>query len=498
MNSSLTDDRPTHERTTGSPVFERGRVLLKHLAGVNGRSLPFEERLRVLEDASTRTEPILRALAEVYEDAPQPMSEHAREALTLARSLACTCARGYRIAAGDASTGPSTAGAGRRRAPLMLKAMRYFTDAMRASYNSYSRLPEGAWKDIHELYIHAEREGAASGAADPHSRVSVLELYCECLLLSLTDPYRLVPGELERIEALIRELRAPVTLSRERPETRPTCHFVVECDEDRPPRPLREDDQPAGSGTRILDAGALVDELRAISPLTSGWPDGDEGRHLAAKLAALWDDPPKRVFQRDAADGSVAICVGVKPIASFVAHETAVDGESEASALREGLTMPLRTLPEDESGQLIPIHEWAVINVSAGGVKVRRSASTAYPITIGEVVGVRAPGKVLWRIGVTRWVTGLPDGTTEFGVQFFANAVCAVWVRRAAPGSARALGLLVSDGEGESGELLLAPPGTFSDTAEYEIRGEDFRSRVRAAKLIEGNLRFELFRVSPC
>jgi hypothetical protein len=189
--------------------------------------------------------------------------------------------------------------------------------------------------------------------------------------------------------------------------------------------------------------------------------------------------------------------VGVKPIAHFVAHEAGVDGDSEARALREGLTMPLRALPEDESGQAIPIHEWAVINVSAGGLRVRRSALTAYPITIGEVVGIRAPGKVLWRIGVTRWVTGLEDGTTEFGVQFFANAVCAVWVKEAQPTSARRLALLVAEDEGGSQELLLTPPDTYSETGEFELRGEGFRSRVRAAGIIEGNSHFQLFRVAP-
>ena len=77
-----------------------------------------------------------------------------------------------------------------------------------------------------------------------------------------------------------------------------------------------------------------------------------------------------------------------------MAHDAGVDGEAETKALRRGITMPLRALPEDESGRAIPIHEWAVINMSSGGARVRRTSTTSYPVTVGEIVGIRGPGKL--------------------------------------------------------------------------------------------------------
>jgi hypothetical protein len=418
------------------------------------------------------------------------MGAHAREALDLARKLAFTVARSYKAAALERAKVRTAANAGKKLAPLVLKAMRYVAEGMRASYKAYSRVPTGAWKEMHQLYLYAEQAGIATGAADAECKTSIAEFYGESLLLSLTDPYRLIPGELEAIEALIREMRAPVSLGQELPETRASCHFLVPCDEDAPPKALRDVSDGAGAtSARVFDASAIVDALRARNEGAAG--------ELTTKLISLWDDPPKRSFRRDPAQGSVAICVGVKPIAHFVAHDATVDGEAETQALRRGITMPLRALPEDESGQAIPIHEWAVVNLSAGGLKVRRSASTAYPITVGEIVGIRAPGKVLWTVGVTRWINALEDGNTEFGVQFFASAVCAVWVRDSSPSSPRKLGLLVADGEENSDESLLAPPNTYSDSAEFELRGEGFRSRVRASGLIERNTHFDLFKVVP-
>jgi hypothetical protein len=477
---------------------ESTRAIVKYLATLNRSDVALEKRVHLLETLALRTLPLLQDLATTYTKSAQPLGNQAREALRFARSLALAMASGYRIAALEKAGAIPAPGKGIRRAPLVLKAMRFMAEALRASYRTYSRVPEGAWRELHALYLFAEQEGIATGPADAGSGISVTEFYCGMLLVALTDPYRLVRGELEEIEAVIAEMHAAVTVGREAPETRPSAHFVVPCDEDAPPKPLRDASRDSPSrGARIFDATAIVYKLRARREDADSYGRRNAQAPLIEKLVALWDDPPRRAFQRDPAQGSVAICVGVKPIAHFVAHDATADGEAETRALREGITMPLRALPEDESGQAIPIHEWAVINLSAGGLRVRRSASTAYPITVGEIVGIRAPGKDLWTIGVTRWITGLDDGTTEFGVQFFAKAVCAVWVKDAAPTSARKLGLLVAEGDDNAEESLLAPPNTYSSEAEFELRGEGFRSRVRAARLVEKTAHFELFHVVP-
>ena len=67
-----------------------------------------------------------------------------------------------------------------------------------------------------------------------------------------------------------------------------------------------------------------------------------------------------------------------------------------------------------------------------------------------------------------------------------------MWVKDA---HARKLGLLVTDGARDTDESLLTPPGTYAELAEFELRGEGFRSRVRAGRLVEKNPRFDLFQV---
>jgi hypothetical protein len=457
------------------------RDLIACLPGLAEGRLAAAERDKLLAGLETRADAALADLARIYGDAPQPMDAPAREALAVARALAMALARAYKSAAMQSKG---------KVASTVLKAMNNVAEAMRGGYETYSKMPDGTWREMNQLFIFAQQKGVAAVVANAESSVSINDFYGECLLLSLTDPYRLARGELATVVALIRGLRVPMSLGKEAPETRATAHFIA-CDGDTPPRPLRDDGQESlARDAYVFDTTAMVDQLRAL--LGSG--GAGEARALVSRLIALWEDPPRRAFQRDPAEGSVAICVGVKPIAHFVAHDADADGEAETKALRQGITMPLRALPEDETGHAIPIHEWAVINMSAGGARVRRTSSTNYPVSVGEVVGIRSPGKVLWTIGVTRWVTGAEDGTTEFGVQFFASAVCAVWVKEAASGG-RKLGLLVTDGNGDSDESLLTPPGTYAELAEFELRGEGYRARVRAGRLVERNGRFDLFQV---
>ena len=456
--------------TDAVPAIDEARACLQRLAALQAAPITPAQRAAMLEALEARVDAALGGLEPAFAARPQPLDPGPLEALNLSRKLAMAAA---------ARCIEAAAGAGAARESLLRIAMALLVRALRTSYRSYARVPAGVWRRMHQLYLDAETGGMAK---------SVAPMYGKALLLSLADPYRLEPGDVQRIEALLDAVDARLAFGTQRPATATAGHFIVRCEEDAPSGPLRRDAPlTPGAAIRVFDTSGIVAALR-----------GSQRDAFAAKVAALWENPPKRVFQREPSEGSVAICVGLKPIAHFVAHDATVDGEAETRALRQGITMPLRALPEDEGGRLIPIHEWAVINLSAGGLRVRRRAATAHPIEVGEVVGIRAAGKASWTIGVTRWICADEQGSTEFGVQYFAQAVCAVWIRSGVAASTPKLGLLVTetDGDGAS-ESLLAPPETYSSAGRFELRGEGFRSRVRRGTLVESNRRFELFRIEP-
>jgi hypothetical protein len=159
--------------------------------------------------------------------------------------------------------------------------------------------------------------------------------------------------------------------------------------------------------------------------------------------------------------------------------------------LRRGITMPLAPLPLDDQSEPIPVFEWDVVNQSRGGLRVRRLGRTEQPIAVGEVAGIKLPGKANWAIGAVRWVTVFEDGGMEFGLQYLAQMARAVTV--AAWGAPSGAGLLMSDGDGAA--TLLTSPNAFSHLQDLEIEDRGDAVLVHPSGVVEITHRFELFTV---
>jgi hypothetical protein len=436
-----------------------------------------------------------------------PLGARAREALGLARELANQFAIGYRVALADRG-GKLLAFGGKKQLPLLfLRTIDHYAALLRAAYKSYTPVPEGLWREIHQLYLEAERERVVAEIVDPETKEAVVNVYVEALLLALTDPYRLSPGEVDKVSAQIRSARAPVTLGQARPATRSGAHFLVPCDTDKPPKPaLSANDDTGGPNWRLLDCNPLVDKVRMrLKAMETGNVSATtrtmvspEVVALLGRLVTLWGDPPKRAYRRIPAEGTVAICVGMKAVTHFVALEPK-DAEAEKANLRNGITMPMRR-PDFGEGTDMPVFEYKVVNESEGGLKVRRTEPTAQALAVGEVVGIKRPDRARWTIGAVRWITVFEEGGMEFGVQFLAPSARHVQVQptiAAATAQPRPALLLADEDEPDRYELLLASPNTFSELREFELDAQGELSHVRARALREKTARFDLFDVSP-
>ena len=488
--------------------LDAAKKLCVHLAAVNRAKMELDIRLQILEVYRPTAAVLLEELDAVYSKSPLPLPTRAREALMAARDLTAELATGYKIAIVEKSGKLIAFGAKKQLPGLIARAMEFLMGGLMASYKSYTPPPPGIWRELHELYLHADREGVAKEPADAETKVTVFDLYTEALLVSLTDPYRLVQGDADKILAQARGYRGMATVGRERPNTRPGGHFLVPCDTDKPPKPLLSaNDDAGGPNWRLLDANPVVDRLRQKKTAaetgnvsqTMSKAMGPDGLAQLARLITLWGDPPKRTQRRNPSDATVAICVGLKAVGHFVSFEPRLDATAEADALKRGITMPLMALPTDEASQAIPVFEWDIVNESAGGLKVRRMGVTQQPIGVGEVVGVKLNDRSRWIIGVARWITMFDEGGMEFGIQFIGSLARPVWVQPTVASAPQAkLGLKLAFGN-DSGEpdALLTPLNTYADLREFEVSDNGETVHVRATSLIEKTGRFELFHISP-
>ena len=487
--------------------LDSARKLALHATSLNHTKVDPDDRVQILESYRTVTGVLFDELDAVYSKAVIPLAPKAKEALSIARQLASQMAIGYRLAIADRSG--KLLGFGKKQLPLlMLRTMECYATMLRAAYKSYTAVPEGLWRQVHQLYLDAERERVVAEIVDPETKDAVINVYVECLLLALTDPYRLNPGETDKCVQQIRSARAPVTLGQMRPPTRTGGHFIVPCDQDRPPKPaLSANDDMGGPNWRLLDCNPLVDKVRMrlnavetgnVSATTKSLVTPDT-LALLKKLVMLWGDPPKRANRRDPAEGSVAVCVGLKAVSWFVALEPK-DAQAEKAMLQQGITVPLQR-PDFSEAADMPVFEYDIVNQSEGGLKVRRTGATPHALAVGEVVGLKQAQRPRWRIAVVRWVTVLEEGGLEFGVQFLAPWARTVMVQPtiASAGTQPRQALLLADeDQPDRYETLLAPSNLHSDLREFEVAsGGGHVTNVRARSLREKTARFDLFDVSP-
>ncbi|HEX3062286.1 MAG TPA: hypothetical protein VHP55_06430 [Usitatibacter sp.] len=482
---------------------EAAQQMSAHLGALNRAKLETDDRVQILESYRAVAATILEELEVICGKAGLPLNARGREALTLARSIAFELAAGYRIAITE-KTGKLIAFGAKKQLPLLAaRALEYLGAELLASYKSYSPVPSVVWRELHQLYLFAEKQGVATEPADPETKATPADLYAEALLLSLTDPYRLTGSDVNAILAQLRGLRGLATLGQARPATRPGGHFLVPCDTDKPPKPaLSANDDTGGPNWRLLDANALVDKLRARKnahdsgnvSATLSRNTSPEALALMGKLITLWGDPPKRAHRRDPMEATVAVCVGLKAVGHFVA----VDGSNDAAtaqAIAEGKTIPLLAIPDDEESRSYPVVQWDVVNHSAGGLKLRREGDVGQVLHVGDVVGFKFAARAGWTVAVVRWITQFDMGGMEFGAQFLSSAARSVWVQPANDVKFQAKpGLLMRDDEGA--DSLLTPPTLFQELRIFEVVADGETSTVRATGLIEKSARFDVFYVA--
>ena len=480
---------------------ETARQLVAHLAGINRAKIDVGDRVQILESYGPVAKAVLDDLDGLYAKSALPLGARSREALAMARDIASQLAEGYKIAILDSSK--KLLGSRKQMPLLVLRAIEYLALSLRASYKSYSPVPSGVWNEIHHFYLYADKEQLALEVADADKKASITDVYCEALLLALTDPYRLAQGEIDKVIAQLSGSRGLAGIAKEHPQTPTNAHFIVPCDTDKPPKPANSiNDEIGGPNFRILDANSLVDRLRTrkqaletgnVSATTSK-ALGPDGLQLLGKLITLWGDPPKRASRRNPMEARVAICVGVKSVSHFVMQEPpGLDSDTEAVS-----TLPLVPVADDEASKAHPVHVWDVVNLSAGGVKVRRLGEDLPPIHVGEALGIRFLGQARWTIGAVRWLTMFDEGGMEFGVQFLAPAARPVWLQPTIAATPQAKpGLVLKTNKAAPTQAVLTLPNTFEDLREFELNAQGDVAIVRATGLIEKTARYELFHVRP-
>jgi cyclic-di-GMP-binding protein len=485
-------------------VVEAARQVLEAITAQNRIRVDYDQREDLIAAQKEMLGVIFDELDAQYSRGTLPLSAKARDAVDIAKQLRTELGHSYKILLTERTGKLFSFGNKKAIPPLLYCTLEQLVEVIIASYRSYTPVPAGTWKELYGIYLYALREGMATEPIR-EDRYSVTDLFVEVCLLAVIDPYRATVKEIEHVRRVAQSFKGLATLHTEKRETPSSAHFLVPCDVDRPPKSLDPSVvDPGGPNARLLDCNALVDTLREKAERLAGGTQHGTGFASAVeqsavfgKLVKLWGDPPKRAFRRDSTESQVAICYGLRAVAHFIGLEPEINFAAEAEAIKAGITIPLISLPNDDISKSFTVHEWEVVNQSAGGLKVHRLGSVDTPLTVGEVIGIKFVAKPRWQVGVIRWVSMNEDGGIDFGIQLLSPHAHSVMVRPtvASAGANKpreALWLPEVPGASDS-ERLLVPLNVFSDLREYEVSTLHQAFSVRATTLVEKTARYELF-----
>jgi hypothetical protein len=374
-------------------------------------------------------------------------------------------------------------------ATAIQRAIRYLTEVIVKSYQNYTFYPEGTWREIHQLYTHAERIGIVDTRVDdPLNQTvrnsSIGHAYKQALLVELSDPYHL-PGRM--IEKIQRYLDRWASLVHLQPATTiydPKCQFLIDQQSDRGGEVYTgEAEIQHPEQYRLLNtidlAQVIHQQLSAMDKGHQPDPKGLEedffvqgGEDMLRRLINAWGINPKRAI------GIAAINYCINGGKEFVLSSNDHDTESVeitiASSRQQWLSF-------DESAQ--PSHtRWKLRDESASGFALAKHGVESEHVRVGDLVATRPPGEDdPWGIAVIRWMKSMRAIDMEIGMKRLAPTAdpVAIKVFKAKPEEPRAPEEDTSADEGSTETHAVSEePRDETNDVEDEEQNEEIESQA--------------------
>ena len=480
---------------------EVSRSLSDEIGALNRQKVAMETRLKLLELYRGVILKLLPALEEHFVTARLPLPEKSRQMAELARELQMELANGYKIILLDYQNKRITLGKGKIAQMGAQRALAALGRILAICYQTYAPTPSGIWFEIHQIFRFAIEQGIANETvADECGESSIGLAYKQTLLLALSNPYHLNPGEVGRILDYSTLFGNLAQLQPFLQAGNPVGLFLVQTNGDTPPKNVPQNPGEVDNRNDILLntlelAHALrhhADRLEAGEPpMSLRLPDiarEPAYRDLLRRLLKYWSAAPKRVFQRTQNISSTEVCIGIPAIHHFLGGKKAENENADSAPAQSARASRFI------SGR------WLIVNESAGGLALRGVFDILPQTRPGEIIGLKADGSSEWNIGTVRWVQSDKPNELEIGGQLLAPRATPVRIKPTIAGPAetfQAALLLPEILLLKQPEILIAPHGTFGPQRELLLELGDKKVQiVRAAKLVEQTASYDRFEFS--
>ena len=497
---------------------ESSYQLIRALTRLNRQPLDDKTRLRLLELYRRPVHIVCTEQQRRYLGLPLPLPQDSRLVAERVHQFQVEMAYGYkRIVLGFSESGVQGPDATPELALATQRAIRYLTQVIGRSYELYAPIPEGTWREMHELYRYAETRGITAvpvddglNAAVAHS--SIGHAYKQALLLGFSDPYHLPAQLLQKIDQYLDAYAPLAQVTPVAAAPKAECQFLVSLGSDRAGVIDTENLRfTTDSQYRLLDTVGLVltmhEQLTALRNGGQPAPDAlgkdfyaNRGQEMLMRLITSWGVNPRRYFSRTPKDdakaevvrgiGNIRLCVNGG--AAFTPSTTEVGPQPARREIGSQNAEP--GVPVDRKRVADP--PWILLDESAGGFSLRSSNEAGQHVQVGDLIAVRIVDlKTEWEIAVVRWARRFESDQVEIGAQRLAPAAEPVAVAaNGAPGNNFAMALRLPEIKPlRQPQTLITPCGSFKPQR-ILILDDGFRTyQIRATRLVNQTGSFDQF-----
>lgn len=494
-----------------SNLLETGRAIYDALTTLNRTRVDADERIKLLEHYQVSIDMLDAPLEAVYGSATLPVRDKAKQVGLLARNLQLELLNGYKLLLNERANARFSMG--QKHVPGHIQRLYLsYHKLMWVCCKGYAPVPPGVWSEVHTLFRYVIQHKLIDAPSNVSAISTIGGLYKQMLLLFLVDPYRYSPQDLDKIQDLIRSYGMAAQFQPLGVAANPAGFFMVRMDEDAPPaflgqRPIDVVPQT----TILLDTIDLAKILhKAQNTVEQKLPNATDKPKALAWLDLLrqvtrqWSIAPKRVFQRMRANSRVQVTGGLrtatyylnggKPLLQPISLDMDLSPDSDEIAVHDTPTHHAQHVRERYSAP----DEWVVLNESAGGYALRLAPIPQHGLyRIGDIVGLRPTHSESWMIGAIRWVQTVDNAEAlEIGVQIITASGQAAMVKPtiAHPGDTFQPSLLLPEVTAlKQAAMIAAPHGTYSPQRELSVFTYDGEQLVRATRLHESTIGYDLF-----
>lgn len=483
-------------------VVDAGRQMHDALASLNRIELSPDSRTELLTEYETMLDLLAGGFEAAYNSAGIPLKDRAHQAAVLHMNLWREMCMGWKLVLVTKLEKRGLFGGGGKVDPHAVQRVLYcYWRMFSICSRLYQGLPSGSWGEIHQMFRLGAENQFLDEPTEPKNR-SIATTYKRILLLSLADPIRFAPREQDKVVELVENY---AHLAHFQPVSRLTSaagYFLVELDGDIPPRFIgnRSIDGP-GALAVLLDTSELSRYLhKTEAAIESKAPQASDRTKVLARLQILrrvirqWSIAPQRTYQRIASHSLVDIAFGMRSVVAELNNGALPDSRSETPSVE--VSGDDSDLVQVQAQIETRLSKWQVINESPGGFAVRSVSVFDEQVRAGDVVALRSFPESGWMVASVRWLQANEDNSIEMGLQVMSSRAVPAMVRPTigiGPISYLPAVMLPGIEALKQPARIAACKGTYTPLRELSVLTPEGERKVRAAKLVEQQMSYDLF-----